>query len=115
MRMAELTNVKRETSICTHKGDRPSGRYCLPCHAKYMRAWRSKNPMTVAQKKKDTTRSYANVYLRRGKLKRSPCETCGDSVSQMHHDDYDKPLKVRWLCRPCHLALHATIGVQANR
>jgi hypothetical protein len=52
-------------------------------------------------------RSYANVYQRRGVLKPQPCEVVGcRNVPQKHHDDYDRPLDVRWLCRPHHLALH---------
>src|SRR5262245_57418077 len=39
--------------------------------------------------------------LKRGKIKRQPCEVCG-STAQMHHDDYSRPLEVRWLCRPHH-------------
>lgn len=27
----------------------------------------------------------------------------------MHHADYDKPLEVTWLCRPCHLAVHGVV------
>jgi hypothetical protein len=45
------------------------------------------------------------VYLKRGKLTRQPCEVCG-AVAQMHHDDYSKPLEVRWLCRGHHLEHH---------
>lgn len=85
----------------------PEGsRYCLPCRNAFRREWRKTHPMTPGQKKKDTARSYAGVYKRRGKLQRLPCECCGDPDSQMHHEDYDKPLDVVWLCRPCHLQLH---------
>jgi len=37
--------------------------------------------------------------LRDGRLKRKPCEICGTTVRvQAHHDDYSRPLDVRWLC-----------------
>jgi hypothetical protein len=36
-----------------------------------------------------------------------PCNVCGETESvQGHHDDYTRPLEVRWLCRRCHAAVH---------
>jgi hypothetical protein len=42
------------------------------------------------------------------------CVKCGDENSQMHHEDYDKPLEVIWVCRPCHLKLHNEISMLNN-
>lgn len=41
-----------------------------------------------------------------GLLMRSPCEICGHFEVQGHHDDYEKPLDVRWLCKAHHEAHH---------
>jgi hypothetical protein len=92
-------------SGCSVWHDRKGQRYCLECHAANMRRWRQTNPLTPEQCLKDKSRSYAGVYKRRGKLTPQPCEGCG-SRAEMHHDDYSKPLAVRWLCRPCHLEHH---------
>lgn len=44
--------------------------------------------------------------IRDGRLMWSPCEVCGAKRAQAHHDDYSKPLDVRWLCKPHHDAWH---------
>lgn len=44
--------------------------------------------------------------LRTGKLKKLPCEVCGENDSQGHHEDYSKPLEVVWLCSIHHAEMH---------
>jgi ribosomal protein S27AE len=44
--------------------------------------------------------------IKRGKLIRQPCTQCGELKSEAHHDDYSKPLDVRWLCKKCHSVVH---------
>ena len=57
---------------------------------------------SVTKKLEPLLLGYANVYQRRGKLLPEPCSVCHDPSAQKHHDDYGKPLLVRWLCRVCH-------------
>lgn len=45
--------------------------------------------------------------VRAGRIARQPCEVCGATPAQGHHDDYAKPLDVRWLCRRHHDEHHA--------
>lgn len=53
------------------------------------------------------------LALLAGKVKRGPaCQRCGlrrhSGVSiEGHHTDYAKPLSVIWLCRKCHVNVHA--------
>lgn len=44
--------------------------------------------------------------VRDGRLKKLPCEKCGRTPAQAHHDDYSKPLSVRWLCIKHHSEFH---------
>lgn len=72
----------------------------------------SRSPMRY--KKRQRTRFRERVYARElvrraikaGRLVRQPCERCGVPHAQAHHEDYSKPLDVRWLCLPCHRAEH---------
>lgn len=51
-------------------------------------------------------RNQALLAIRRGELVRKPCEVCGAEKTDSHHDDYSKPLDVRWLCRKHHNGFH---------
>ena len=102
-----------EAQVCTKCGDdheRQGQRYCLSCHAAYMREWRKTHPLTDAQKLRANARSMANEYRKRGHLVPEPCETCGSEAVEMHHDDYSRPLDVRWMCRGCHLEFHRDVS-----
>lgn len=46
--------------------------------------------------------------IRDGKLKvESQCSVCQSTLNvEAHHDDYSKPLDVRWLCERCHKNWH---------
>jgi hypothetical protein len=45
-------------------------------------------------------------------IKSMHCERCPTVAENTvaHHHDYDKPLDVEWLCRPCHGKHHAEHG-----
>ena len=47
--------------------------------------------------------------IKKGILIRQPCCRCNEINSLAHHDDYDKPLDVMWLCQPCHKQRHKEI------
>lgn len=61
----------------------------------------------------------ANTQVRRaiisGLLVRQPCEVCGNPDSQGHHEDYSKPLDVRWLCVRHHMDRHLEINRERRR
>lgn len=98
---------KRKT-ICSKCGSqlRTNQRYCKDCHAEWMRNNRPKhNELSNNQRLKANTRAYLNVYVKRGKIVKSPCAKCGELKVEAHHEDYAKPLEVIWLCRACHLQI----------
>lgn len=67
----------------------------------YFKRHNERNPL------KRAARTAVGNALRSGLLKRGPCEAVGClKVAQAHHDDYSKPLSVRWLCDEHHKKLH---------
>lgn len=96
-----------ESKLCKCGNERARNhRYCKPCKAKYMREWRPNHTLSVKQRKMMNARSYLHVYVKRGKVNKTPCEVCGKNEVEGHHQDYNKPLEVRWLCKFHHLRLH---------
>lgn len=53
--------------------------------------------------------------VRDGKVIPEPCEVCGRTDVQGHHEDYSKPLDVIWLCPPHHAARHVEIRRQQRQ
>ena len=62
----------------------------------------------------DRAQGVTEKAIKRGILKPQPCEVCGKTgvmadgrnAIQAHHDDYNKPLDVRWLCQEHHHEWH---------
>jgi len=48
----------------------------------------------------------ARAAIRKGILKREPCQVCGETNVHAHHHDYSKPLDVIWLCKTHHEEIH---------
>ena len=73
-----------------------------------LKEYRKSNP------KKYKAQIMVNNHLRSGNLHKLPCETCGRKDVHGHHDDYDKPLNVRWLCPVHHNLWHKQNGEGKN-
>ena len=41
-----------------------------------------------------------------------PCEICGHPRAEAHHDDYSRPLDLRWLCQKHHALAHRRLRQQ---
>lgn len=76
------------------------------------RACKTKAQTTGRQRLRRTTReaksaqSLVRYHVRAGNIARPTCcEECGVAASRIEaaHYDYAEPLRVRWLCRSCHV------------
>lgn len=75
---------------------------------KYLQDYRKKYP------KKYKAHSMMNYQIKVGNIKKMPCTECGEERVCAHHDDYDYPLSVRWLCHAHHSQWHAKNGEALN-
>lgn len=73
-----------------------------------LQRYRAENP------KKYAAHTTLNNAVRDGKIIPKPCEVCGHVDAVAHHDDYDKPLEVRWLCQVHHVQWHRENEEGAN-
>lgn len=64
---------------------------------------RSSDPERAA---KVAARIAVGNALRDGRLRRGSCEICGNHDVEAHHEDYTRPLEVRWLCFVHHRREH---------
>lgn len=83
-----------------------SSRYCRKCKNLYMRKWRKNHPLTSKQKIKANIRCHVKMKCKRGQIKKLPCEVCGSVEVHAHHDNYNEPFAIRWLCNYHHNEWH---------
>lgn len=60
----------------------------------------------TTREQKIRARKALNHAVTAGKIIPQPCEKCGAAKAQGHHEDYSKPLVVRWWCPKCHSHHH---------
>ena len=91
---------------------------CRPCEkeriSRVPRAQinKSKREWDRRNSEKRAAHKAVELALLRGALTRLGCEKCGERA-HAHHDDYSKPLLVRWLCPQHHAEAHHKMRAQA--
>jgi len=80
-----------------------------------VRKWKRKNPdkrrqisaeWSARNREKKRANGIVKKAIERGELERQSCEICKSAFTEAHHDDYSKPLSVRWLCVKHHNEWH---------
>jgi len=78
----------------------------------------SSNKAKAEYRKRNPNKAKAHAKVsyevRIGRLCRMPCEKCKKESAHAHHDDYDRPLNIRWLCDYHHNKWHKQNGEGKN-
>lgn len=92
---------------------------CKKCQVKFTKIWKLNNPNKtkehnnkssklgyVKHNKKWKARCLINRLIRDGYLQKEDCAICGSSEKiEAHHENYDIPNCIIWLCAKHHLEL----------
>ena len=94
-------NIERIRAYDRERGKLP---YRKKLMTKTVKAYRKKYPL------RKIASNMLNNALRDGRIPSKPkiCSMCNIKATRIygHHDDYYKPLEVKWVCQPCHKTLH---------
>ena len=100
-----------------YRGYREKNRVKLRNYSReYNKKWRKENGYRNEEKyhkkypEKQSCRQLLNYAIRSKKIKRGVCEVCGKKNAQAHHEDYCKPLEVRWFCPLHHTQHHLSLS-----
>ena len=94
-------NIEKYRSYDRERGKIPER---IKATAEISRSWRAED------KRRSVAHNAVARAIRNGSLFRQPCVRCGEEKSLAHHEDYDKPLEVMWLCQPCHKQRHKELN-----
>ena len=90
-------NIEKIRAYDRERGKEPKR---IKATVEITRAWRNED------KRRSVAHNAVARAVRNGELVRQPCCRCGEEKTFAHHEDYDKPLEVVWLCQPCHKQRH---------
>ncbi len=99
-REALFTHIREQAQVYTERSER---KRMSPEALPQRRARRTR--LRAAHLTKFRARQTLKHAVRTGRVAREPCQVCGAANSEGHHDDYSKPLEVKWLCRKHHVEL----------
>lgn len=88
--------------------------YCKKCMLDYHKEWDKNRDMSSGVVKdsieREEARAALNRALRKGLIEKLKCRVCGDEKTQGHHENYEKPFDVIWLCGFHYLVRHLEIS-----
>jgi hypothetical protein len=88
-------------------GLRPACRECERLRKrKYPKITAKKTRPYISSPEATRARGVIRELVRQGRLKRPPCSVCGQANAEAHHEDYSRPLDVKWLCHRHHCEHH---------
>jgi len=93
-------NIEHRRAYDRDRGNRQKPEYLKEYREKYPNKYKAHN--------------LVNNSIRDKKLFSEPCEVCNSDKVVAHHDDYLKPLNVRWLCQAHHKQWHRDNGEGKN-
>ena len=95
------SNIERVRAYDRDRGARQTKEYQISYRAKYPNKYKAHNMV--------------NNAIRDGRLHQECCELCDkEEGCHAHHNDYAKPLNVKWLCAACHSQWHRDNGEAKN-
>lgn len=119
--------IRPRTGLCRCGGEiAPNSKYlCISCVKQYQINYRKNNPEIMSaidkrvserrqvdpiEKLKRRARRITRRAIDSGFLDKDVCERCGtDSNVKAHHEDYNKPLEIKWLCVTHHEERHTEL------
>lgn len=123
----ELSKPLDDFYVSAPRGVERRWPYCKPCEVARLADRREKGlhlpklRRHVAKHREkypeqaEANRIFSQAIRNKRIIRPNACELCGTSPPpnrlgrssiQGHHDDYSKPLEVRWFCQPCHIEHH---------
>ena len=101
VRTHRAQNLDKVRQYDRERGKRPER---IKAGVEITRIWRAED------KRRQKAHNMVRNAVKTGKLVRQPCCRCGNPKTVAHHEDYDKPLDVMWLCQVCHTQRHKEIN-----